>query len=81
MTVRAVADTLAGLLASGCVTSSASQDQPVTHTRALASTLEAIVGLETVYPVSAVSSQRRWYARLPPVGAPTRAFLAMHEDG
>lgn len=96
MTVRAVVGVVAGLLASASVTSTGSQDPSVTHTRALASTLaaivqegghagivvklEPIVGHETVYPVSAVFSQPRWYVRLPPVGAPTRALLAMHED-
>ena len=96
MTVRAAAGVVAGLLASASVTSTGSQDSSVTHTRALASTLaaivqegrhagivvklEPIVGLETVYPVSAVFIQPRWYVRLPPVGAPTRALLAMHED-
>lgn len=68
-----------------------------THTRALASTVEAIVhegghagivvklesvvGLETMYPVSAVFTSPRWYVRLPAVGAPVRALLALHEGG
>lgn len=85
---------LAGLLA--CAHTAPAQTSSVTPTRALAPTLEAIVnegayagivaklepivGLETTYPVSAVFSQPRWYVRLPPIGSPTRALLAVHED-
>ena len=31
--------------------------------------------------MTAVFSQPRWYVRLPPIGTPTRALLAMHEGG
>lgn len=77
--------------------SSAHHASVQTHTRALASTVEAIVhegghagivvklesvvGLETMYPVSAVFTSPRWYVRLPAVAAPVRALLALHEGG
>lgn len=77
--------------------SSAHHASVPTHTRALASAVEAIVeegghagvvvklepvvGLETMYPVSAVFTEPRWYVRLPPIGTPVRALLALHEGG
>lgn len=95
--IRRALGALTWMLAATATAWAAEQDPLVAHTRALASTIDAIVhagghagfvvklepvvGLENVYPVSAVFNRPWWHVRLPPPGTPTRALLALHESG